>query len=402
MKKIDDLIPYINNPRKNDGDAVDKVASSIKNFGFKVPIVIDSGNEIVAGHTRYKASQKLGLEEVPCIVADDLNENQIKAFRIADNRVAQEAEWDWDLLSLELSDIKEFDIQDLGFDIGEMPNFEEEKEVIEDIPPEPPENPISKLGDIWLLGRHRLMCGDSTTNDVEKLMDGNKADMVFTDPPYGVSYTGGHNIKKREMIDNDELKGDSLTELFHLSLTNAHNVSKDYSAFYVWYATGKSIEVFESLKYLKLNIRAIIAWYKINSGLGAFMSQYIPNYEPCIYAHKIGKSPQWFGKTDEKTVWELKRQSVNEYHPTQKPIELPSRAIKNSSKNDDIILDLFGGSGSTLIASEQLNRICYMMEIDEKYVDVIVNRYINFKESSEDVYLIRNGKKIKYKEVKHD
>jgi DNA modification methylase len=205
-------------------------------------------------------------------------------------------------------------------------------------------------------------------------MNGEKADMVHTDPPYGVSYEGGHNKKKRKGIENDTLQGDNLTDLFYDSLLNADLFSKDTAAFYIWYASGKSVETFASFKNLNLKLRAVIQWYKVHSGLGAFMSQYIPNCEPCMYAHKEGHSPQWFGASDEKTVWELQRKGVSEFHPTQKPIELPERAIKNSSKLNDIILDLFCGGGSTMVASHQLKRKCYGMELDPKYCQVIVDR----------------------------
>jgi DNA modification methylase len=248
------------------------------------------------------------------------------------------------------------------------------------------------IGDLFEIGEHRLLCGDSTDSDqVAKLMNGKKSDMVFTDPPYGVSYTGGHNEKKRKGIENDTLQGQDLTDLFYESLMNADLFSKDYSAFYIWYANGKAVETFASFSRLNLSVRAVLCWYKVKSGLGAFMSQYIPNYEPCIYAYKTGKSPQWFGASDEKTVWELKKESKNEYHPTQKPIELPSRAIENSSKKNDIILDVFLGSGSTMVASHQLNRKCYGMELDPKYCQVIIDR---MKKLDSTLVIKRNGIKI--------
>jgi site-specific DNA-methyltransferase (adenine-specific) len=183
--------------------------------------------------------------------------------------------------------------------------------------------------------------------------------------------------KKRVGIKNDHLQGENLTDLFADSLNNAIKYSNDHSAFYIWYANGKAVETFNSFSKLSLTVRAVLCWYKVNSGLGSFMSQYIPNYEPCIYAFKNNCSPQWFGATNEKTVWELKKELINEFHPTQKPVELPKRAINNSSKKNDIVLDLFGGSGSTLIACEELNRNCFMMELDEKYCDVIVKRWEN-------------------------
>ena len=276
----------------------------------------------------------------------------------------------------------------------------EENDIVEELP----KVPFSKQQDIWLLGRHRLMCGSSTEEeDIKMLMNGNKADMVFTDPPYGVAYTGGHNKKKREGIKNDKLEGENLTGLFYNSLNNAIKYTHDHSAFYVWYASGKSVETYASFSNLDLELRAVIQWYKVKSGLGAFMSQYIPNCEPCMYAYKKGCSPQWFGASDEKTVWELKKDNRNEYHPTQKPIELPRRAIRNSSKPNDIILDMFGGSGSTMIGAEIEGRINYSMELDPQYIDVIVKRYINHKQNNgEDVYLLRDGNKIPYSEIEEE
>jgi len=376
-RHVSDLIPYVNNARKND-HAVDAVASSIKNYGFKQPIVIDSQGEVIAGHTRLKAAKKLNMEQVPCIIADDLTPAQIKAYRIADNRVGELAEWDMELLKVELEDINDF----TGFELEDIfdDNLSDKEENFDvDNAMEEITEPITQKGYIYKLGNHRLMCGDSTNeNDIKKLMNGKKADMVFTDPPYGVVYMGGHNIKKRDGIKNDELQGEELTDLFYLSLKNAINFTKDHSAFYIWYANGKAVETFNSFNKLSLKVRAVLCWYKVNSGLGAFMSQYIPNYEPCIYAYKTNCSPQWFGATNEKTVWELKKENINEFHPTQKPIELSEKAIKNSSKENDIILDLFGGSGATMIGCEKTKRNCFMMELDEKYCDVIVKRWEDF------------------------
>jgi DNA modification methylase len=295
------------------------------------------------------------------------------------------AGWDNEMLALELGEIGDlgFDLDLTGFTADEIaaltpeqiePGLTDEDEV-----PDLPEQPVTVLGDVWVLGKHRLMCGDSTSIDaVDKLMDGQKADMVFTDPPYGVAYEGGHNTKKRTQIKNDALEGENLTGLFYGALSVAHIVTHEHAAFYVWYASGKSVETFAALSDLPLKLRAIIQWYKVRSGLGAFMSQYIPNCEPCIYAHKDGSSPQWFGPTDEKTVWELKKEQRNDFHPTQKPIELPERAINNSSKKGQIILDLFGGSGSTIIAAEKTSRQARLMELDPKYVDVIIKRWQDF------------------------
>ena len=223
------------------------------------------------------------------------------------------------------------------------------------------------------------MCGDSTKeSDVEKLMNGEKADMVFTDPPYGVNYEGGHNEKKREVIKNDEIQKEQLSNLYRDSIKILIKYTETYCPFYIWYSYLKSFETFAGISQTDLDIRSIIVWYKVKSGLGGFMAQYISNYEPLIYAHKKNNSIKWYGESNEKTVWELPNDNKNKLHPTQKPLALPIRAIKNSSKIKDIILDVFLGSGSTLIACEKTNRKCYGMELDTKYCDVIIERWEQF------------------------
>jgi DNA modification methylase len=364
---------------------VAQIAASIREFGFTNPVLIDANGTIIAGHGRVMAAKKLGLDEVPCLRLGHLSQSQIRAYVIADNKIALNAGWDDEMLKAELLTLQEegFNTDLTGFSDDELNALltveTVEGETDPDEVPEAPVEPITKLGDIWILGNHRLMCGDSTSIDaVQKLMDGSKADMVFTDPPYGVAYEGGHNAKKRSQIKNDSLEGDDLTGLFKSSLTVAYALTNDHAAFYVWYASGKSIETFAAFSGLPLKLRAVIQWYKVKSGLGAFMSQYIPNCEPCIYAFKDGCVPQWYGPSDEKTVWELKKEPRNNYHPTQKPVELPERAINNSSQKGQIVLDLFGGSGSTLIACEKTGRKARLMELDPKYCDVIVKRWEDF------------------------
>jgi DNA modification methylase len=382
---IDKLVPYVNNARTHSPEQVDQIAASIKEFGFNNPVLIDKKNGIIAGHGRVQAARKLELKEVPTVRLEHLTETQKKAFIIADNKIAMNAGWDDELLALELKDLDDvmFDLNLTGFDGKELDELIQPEPVAgltdEDEVPEAPVDPVTKPGELWILGNHRLLCGDSTkAEDVERLMDGQKADMVFTDPPYGVSYEGGHNKKKRGQIIADSLEGDDLTGLFSGALSSSLPSTKDGAAFYIWYASGKSVETYAALANLPLTLRAVIQWYKVKSGLGAFMSQYIPNCEPCMYLHKSGKSPSWYGPTTEKTVWEQKKEQRNDFHPTQKPVELPERAISNSSKSGDEILDLFGGSGSTLIACEKTNRDCRMMELDSKYCDVIIERWQNF------------------------
>jgi DNA modification methylase len=416
--RLEDLVPYERNARTHSPEQVEKIAKSLQEFGWMNPILLDGteGN-IIAGHGRLMAAKLIhdrGMTinnwpdtgTAAVIVHSHLTPQQKRAYVLADNRLALDAGWDSELLAAELEDLKldDFDISVIGFSEDELDGMFDvevvpEGKTDEDACGEPPAEPVTRLGDVWALGNHRLMCGDSTSVDaVDSLMEGNKADMVFTDPPYGVSYEGGHNKKKRQGIIADTLEGDDLTGLFYGALAAALACTKDGAAFYVWYASGKSIETFASLAQMPLTLRAVIQWYKIKSGLGAFMSQYIPNCEPCMYLHKTGCSPAWYGPTNEKTVWELKKEPKNEYHPTQKPVELPERAITNSSKQGDEILDLFGGSGSTMIACEKIGRHARLMELDPKYCDVIVKRYEQF--TGKNAILESSGKT--FEQVKNE
>ena len=400
-RKLSDLIPYENNPRNNDG-AVDAVAASIKEFGFKVPIVIDKANVIIAGHTRFKASEKLKLEKVPCIVADDLTEQQIKAYRLADNKVGELADWDFGALEMELEGIDEIDMEQFGFE----PLVAEDAEIVEDEVPEIPEEAKSQEGDLWILGKHRLICGDSTDATViERLMNGHKANMVLTDPPYGVTYTGGMKIddgkiksNNKKQIKNDALDYENLYQFLYDVFTNIKMYSIEKTPIYVFYAHSRSREFLNAFYDAGLKQRSIIIWHKTSGGFGDFMAQYMNAYEPCIYGSN-GESVNWYGATNEKTVWDMDKEKKCDLHPTMKPLELVGRAIKNSSKTDDLVLDTFGGSGSTLIACEQLNRRCNMCELDSHYVDVILKRYVDFKGNSDDVFLIDGDKKIPYREI---
>jgi len=393
--KLKDIKPNPNNPRVLRDEKFAKLKQSIQEFPKMLslrPIVIDENKVVLGGNMRLRALQDLGYTDIDdsCVkYAKDLTEEEKQRFIIADNVAF--GEWDWDTLA---NDWEVVDLEAWGLDIPQFDTVEELEASEDDY--EVPEGGIETdivIGDFFEIGEHRLLCGDSTDSDqVARLMNGEKADMVFTDPPYGVSYEGGHNKKKRKGIENDTLEGQELTDLFYESLMNADIFSKDSSAFYIWYSTNKSVETFASFSRLNLSVRAVIAWYKVKSGLGSFMSQYIPNFEPCIYAFKNGKSPQWFGASDEKSVWELKKESRNEYHPTQKPIELPTRAIKNSSKLKDIIYDCFLGSGSTMVAAHQLKRKCYGMELDPKYCQVIIDRMIKLDST---IIIKRNGIELK-------
>lgn len=362
-KNIKEIIPYEKNPRKND-KSVDKVAQSIDQFGFRVPVVIDKDNIIVCGHTRYKAAQKLQLASIPCVVADDLTDEQIKAYRLADNKVGEDSEWDMDLLHGELADIIDIDMTDFGFQI----DFGEDVDCNEDnFSAELPNNPKSKLGDLYKLGNHRLMCGDSTLiDDVERLMGGQKADMVFTDPPYGYNYQSNMREKsqKFDVLEND----DKILDFF----PNIQLVCNGFVFICTtWKVLDKWIPLFK--KYHELS--NMIIWNKGGGGIGDLKHTFSTDYEIILCASN-GK--EITGKRI-GSVWTIKKDTASSYiHPTQKPVKLSEFAIRNTTNRGDIVLDLFGGSGSTIIACEQLQRSCYMMEYDPRYVDSIIDRWEHF------------------------
>lgn len=360
--KLKDIKPYGKNPRKND-DAVPYVAESIKQFGFKVPIVIDKNNVIVAGHTRYKAAKKLGFKSVPCIIADDLTDEQIKAFRLADNKVSEKAEWDLDLLDSEIEGIFDIDMTDFGFELESEELEAEEDEYQGTVP----EDPVTRKGDMWKLGEHLLLCGDSTCiTDVEKLMYEEKADMCFTDPPYGYEYQSNlrKKSKKFDVIEND----DKILDFFP-------SIQLVCNGFIFICTTWKVLDKWIPLFKKYHDLTNMIIWNKGGGGIGDLKHTFSTDYEVILCTNN-GK--EITGKRI-GSVWTIKKDSSSEYvHPTQKPIKLSEFAIRNTTERGDIVLDLFGGAGSTLIACEQMDRRCRMMEYDPAYCDVIVNRWEKF------------------------
>ncbi len=370
-KHLNEIKPYEKNPRKND-EAVKYVAKSIKEFGFKVPVVIDKDGVIIAGHTRYKAAKKLQLDTVPCIIADDLTEEQIKAFRLADNKVAEKAEWDIDLLSEELNDILELDMSDFGFedvlqDLEDSTGAEED-----DFVAELPEEPKSKPGQVYKLGRHRLMCGDSTDPaQVEKLMGGQKADLLLTDPPYNVDYTG--KTKDALKIENDKMEDSNFRQFLRDAFFSADNVMKEGAVFYIWHADSEGYNFRGACKDIGWNVRQCIIWNKNCMVMGR--QDYQWKHEPCLYGWKEGAGHLWASDRRQTTVIDMPKPAKSELHPTMKPIPLFDYQIKNNTKGGDIVLDLFGGSGTTIMACEQNGRRGFLMEYDPRYVDVIINRW---------------------------
>jgi len=397
MMNIDEIIPYENNPRKND-DAVEAVANSIKNFGFKSPIVVDANKVIVNGHTRLKASKLLGLTMVPVIIASDLTEEQCRALRLADNKTAEIASWDKKLLMQELESIDweglQMDMTDFGFDniFDSKPqevthdDFEEGQYI--------PATPYSMQGDVYLLGRHRIMCGDSTNPEMVKtLLNGNKADMIFTDPPYNVNYEGSDG----QSIQNDNMGNEEFYNFLLSVYKNMFDSIKDGGSIYVCHADSEGLNFRKAFIDAGFKLAQCLIWVKNSFTMGR--QDYQWQHEPILYGWKPGAGHYFVDDRSLSTVWFYDKPKHNDLHPTMKPLELVGQGINNGSLLGQLVLDLFGGSGSTLIACEQAGRINYSMELDEKYADVIVKRFIKYKDSTDDCYLIRDGVQIPLAEI---
>jgi DNA modification methylase len=366
-KPIDSLIPYAKNARVHDEAQIAQIAGSIKEFGFNNPVLIDKDNGIIAGHGRVMAARKLGLTEVPTILLDHLNETQRKAYILADNRIAINSTWDNEMLSLELMDIKDdVSLAMLGFSVDELDALLNPTQLTdgltdEDAVPEVPIEPTTKLGDIYQLGNHRLMCGDSTNIDaVDKLLDGKRPDMVFTDPPYNIDYQGVKD--KRDKIKNDKMSDESFKDFLIQSLYSCETM-------YVCCSWQYAHLFKEAMEAIGRKPKAMIVWDKVNPA--QHLDKYFKQHELIFYYGDFGGH-----KTIRGDVWTLKRQR-NTVHPTMKPVELIELAL-NDQSDKKIILDLFGGSGSTLIAAEKIGRQARLMELDPKYCDVIIKRWEDF------------------------
>jgi len=362
---LQDLIPYARNSRTHSDEQVTQIASSIKEFGFTNPVLIDADGGIIAGHGRVMAAKKLKMESVPVIVLSHLTEAQRRAYVIADNKLALNAGWDDEMLRVEFQELQDlgFDVELTGFSMDEINALTvEEVEGLtdEDAVPEAPETPVSVLGDVWLLGNHRLMCGDSTSIDaVEKLMDGHKADMVFTDPPYNVAFNGRSG--KHDVIKNDNLSDGEFGSFIEDVIQTIKTINPPI--YYIWCNWN-----FYGILQNKLDYKTCIVWAKNVFGMG---NGYRHQHEFCLFNGKIDEHIK-----NESDLWQVKKDH-NYVHPTQKPVELSVRAFSNHIRATKI-LDLFGGSGSTLIGAEQTGRNAYLMELDEKYVDVIIKRWQQF------------------------
>ena len=378
---IEELLPYAKNSRTHSDEQTAQIAASIKEFGFTNPVLIDNENQIIAGHGRILAARKLKMKEVPCIRLGYLTETQKKAYVIADNKLALNSGWDEELLALEIADLKDedFDISLLGFSDDELADLAdqiaEEVEGLtdEDAVPETPEEPITKPGDIWVLGKHRLMCGDSTSIDhLERLCDGQAVDMWLTDPPYNVAYEGGTGLT----IQNDDMGDEQFRQFLRDAYTAADTVMKPGAVFYIWHADSEGYNFRGAARDAGWTVRQCLIWKKSSLVMGR--QDYHWKHETCLYGWKEGAGHLWAADRKQTTILEFDKPARNGEHPTMKPVALFEYQMLNNTKGGDIVLDSFGGSGTTLIAAEKNGRYARLMELDPKYCDVIVKRWEEF------------------------
>ena len=378
---IKSITPYARNSRTHSDEQVAQIAASIKEWGFTTPILIDTDGEIIAGHGRLLAAQRLGLEEVPTMTAKGWSEAQKRAYVIADNKLALNAGWNDEMLKIELDGLKEldFDLDLVGFSDEELAKLlqEPEKEGLtdEDDVPEAPEKPITVEGDIWVLGNHRLMCGDSTSIEaLEKLCEGQPVDMWLTDPPYNVAYEG--KTKDALTIENDAMGNDDFRQFLSDSYSAADAVMKSGAVFYIWHADSEGYNFRGAAFDIGWQVRQCLIWKKQTMVMGR--QDYHWKHEPCLYGWKEGSAHLWATDRKQTTILEFDRPSRNKEHPTMKPVELFAYQMQNNTKGDDLILDSFAGSGTTAIACEKFNRRARLMELDPKYCDVIIKRWQDF------------------------
>lgn len=393
------LVPYVNNARTHSPEQLTKLRSSLREFGFINPVIIDRDFNVIAGHGRIAAAKEEGITEVPCVFVDYLTEAQKKAYILADNRMALDAGWDEELLRIEIESLQgaDFDVSLTGFGEDEIADLfagDSEKDVKDDdfdLSAALEKAAFVERGDIWTVGRHRLMCGDATSaEDVAALMDGKKANLIVTDPPYNVAFKSGSGLS----IQNDSMEnGEFYTFLYNSFQNMAEHLEKGGAA-YVFHADTEGLNFRKAFVDAGFHLAGVCIWVKNSLVLGR--SDYQWQHEPVLYGFlKNGKHP-WYSDRKQTTIWNYDKPKRNKNHPTSKPLDLLGYPICNSSQENAIVLDTFGGSGSTMMACEQTNRICHMMELDEKYASVILRRYVEDTGDSENVYVVRGGEKIPY------
>ena len=393
------LVPYVNNARTHSPEQINKLRASLREFGFINPVIIDRNYGVIAGHGRIMAAKEEGITEVPCVFADHLSEAQKKAYILADNRMAMDAGWDEELLRVEIEALQGMDFDPLltGFDEAELADlFGEENEAKEDdfdVEAELEKPTVTQSGDVWTLGRHRLICGDSTQPETfDILMQGKKANLVVIDPPYNVNYEGTAG-----KIKNDNMASEKFYQFLLDAFTNIARVMADDASIYVFHADTEGLNFRKAFSDAGFYLSGCCIWKKPSLVLGR--SPYQWQHEPCLYGWKKNGKHQWYSDRKQTTIWEFDKTKKNTDHPTMKPIPLLAYPICNSSMSNTLILDPFGGSGSTLIACEQIDRSCYTAELDEKYCDVIVKRYIEQVGSADGVFVERDGEQIPYSEL---
>ena len=401
LVEINKLIPYINNARTHSVEQINKLRSSLREFGFINPVIIDKDYGIIAGHGRVIAAKEEGIEKVPCVLVDYLTETQKKAYILADNRMALDAGWDEELLKLELEALQgeAFDIGLTGFDEKDLADLfktdeDEVKDDDYDLTAALEKAAFVEKGDVWVVGRHRLVCGDATNeDDVAKLMDGKKANLILTDPPYGVSFKSSSGLT----IQNDSMKNEEFYNFLLAAFKNMVAHLEPGGGAYVFHADTEGLNFRKAFIDAGLHLAGCCIWVKNSLVLGR--SDYQWQHEPVLYGFLQNGKHKWFSDRKQTTIWNFDKPKRNANHPTSKPLDLLAYPLKNSTQANAIVLDTFGGSGSTLMACENSNRICYTMELDEKYASVILRRYVEDTGDKGNVYVIRDGVKILYADL---
>ena len=398
----DRLIPYVNNARTHSAEQVNKLRASLREFGFVNPVIVDRDLNVIAGHGRILAAKEEKIPEVPCVYMDYLTEAQKKAYILADNRMAMDAGWDEELLRVEIEALQAeaFDVSLTGFDEKEITDLFKDgngtgaEDDDFDLSAALEKAAFVERGDVWTVGRHRLMCGDATVaEDVIKLMDGKKANLILTDPPYGVSFQSADGLS----IQNDSIKGEEFYQFLLAAMQNMVAVLEPGGAAYVFHADTEGLNFRRAFVDAGLHLAGCCIWVKNSLVLGR--SDYQWQHEPVLYGFLKNGKHSWYSDRKQTTIWNFDKPKRNKNHPTSKPLDLLAYPIGNSTQANAIVLDTFGGSGSTLMACEQTNRICCTMELDEKYASVILRRYVEDGGNPDEVYVERNGQKLMFADL---
>lgn len=404
MVKVSELIPYVNNARTHSQEQVNKLRSSLREFGFVNPVIIDQDKNVIAGHGRLMAAKEEGITEVPCVLVDYLTEAQKKAYILADNRYAQDAGWDEEVLRLEIEALEgmDFDVSLTGFNEDEISDLFAGADTSDtqdddfDLSDALEKAAFVEKGDVWVVGRHRLMCGDATSEeDVATLMDGKKANLIITDPPYNVAFESSDGLS----IKNDKMENEKFYEFLLSAFKNMAAHLEKGGAAYVFHADTEGLNFRKAFVDAGFHLAGCCIWVKNSLVLGR--SDYQWQHEPVLYGFLQNGKHYWSKNAgrSQTTIWNFDKPKKNKNHPTSKPLDLLAYPIGNSSQENAIVIDTFGGSGSTLMTCEQTNRICYTMELDEKYASVILRRYVEDTDDAANVYVIRNGEKLMYADL---